>query len=137
MSVDLQQIQNILTSQLGSNPATDYVSSASANINNLTKKRVQDWLSKMSTTGMGRSGISAIGANEAYATGDQGLSDVAARGEQMDASYKQDIVSKLLNLGEYQDQKPGLGDYLGSLAGQIAGTGLGAGTASLAKKWLS
>lgn len=114
--MDLDQIQSLLMGELNNNqPYKDYVSSASANINNLTRKRVRDLLSKYSTTGLGRSGISGAALNGVYSTAGQNLSNVAAQGATMQAQNRQQILSQMLGLAEYQDSKPGFGSILGQL----------------------
>ncbi len=51
--MDYENIMNMLQGLYTKNPAQNYVASASANINNLTRKRSKDLLSRYSTTGMG------------------------------------------------------------------------------------
>src|ERR1035437_3045856 len=110
----------MLLQEYGNNqPANDYVSSATAGINNQTRKRVKDLLGKFSTTGMGRSGISGAAQNDIYSNAGQNISQVNAQGEQMTQQNHMQTLSQLLGLAEYQDQKPGFGDVLGAVGGKL------------------
>jgi hypothetical protein len=137
--MDLDQIQNMLMSEYNTNsPANDYVSSATAGINQQTRKRVQDLLGKFSSTGMGRSGISGAAENDIYSNAGQNISQVNAKGEEMTQNNHMQVLSQLLGLSEYQDSKPGFGDVLGAVGGKLLGgatgglgSALGGGLANL------
>ena len=109
-------------------PAQDYISTASANINNLTRKRARNLMSQYSTTGMGRSGIEGAALNDVYSNAGQNLSQVAAQGEQMRAQERMQALSKMLGLYEFnQSQQPNWGDVLGktlSAAAQVGSAAL-------------
>jgi len=138
--MDLDQIQNMLMSEYNNNsPANDYVSSATAGINNQTRKRVKDLLGKFSTTGMGRSGISGAAQNDIYSNAGQNISQVNAQGEEMTQRNHMQLLSQLLGLAEYQDSKPGFGDVLGAVGGKLLGSatgGVGAGAGNYLSKQL-
>ena len=138
--MDLDQIQNMMMSEYQNNqPANDYVSSATAGINNQTRKRVKDLLGKFSTTGMGRSGISGAAQNDIYSNAGQNISQVNAQGEEMTQRNHMQLLSQLLGLAEYQDSKPGFGDVLGAVGGKLLGSatgGVGAGAGNYLSKQL-
>ena len=124
--MDLDQIQNMLMSAYGNDqPEQDYVGTATASINNQTRKRVKDLLGKFSTTGMGRSGISGAAENDIYSNAGQQISQVGAQGEQMTQQNHMQILSQLLGLSEYQDSKSGFGDILGAVGGKLLGSATG------------
>ena len=138
--MDLDQIQNMLMQEYGNNTAAnDYVSSATAGINNQTRDRVKKLLSKFSTTNMGRSGISGAAQNDIYSNAGQQISQVNAQGEQMTQQNHMQTLSQLLGLSEYQDSKSGFGDILGAISGKLVGSatgGLGAGAGNYLSKQL-
>lgn len=124
--MDLDQIQNMLMSEYNNNsPANDYVSSATAGINNQTRKRVQDLLGKFSSTGMGRSGISGAAQSDIYSNAGQNISQVNATGEQMTQQNHMQVLSQLLGLSEYQDAKPNFLDAIAGIGGKLGGSALG------------
>jgi hypothetical protein len=124
--MDLNEIESMLMSAYGNDkPVQDYVSTATTGINNLTRKRVRDLLSKFSTTGMGRSGISGAAMNDIYSNAGESISEVGARGEEITANNRSRIIGQLLGLAEYQDQKTNVGDVLGFLGGTLGGSILG------------
>ena len=124
--MDLGNIEQMLLSEYGNNTAAnDYASSATAGINDLTRKRVKDLLGKFSTTGMGRSGISGAATNDVYSSAGQNISDVNARSEQMTQQNHMQVLSQLLGLSEYQDSKPNFLDVLAGVGGKVGGSALG------------
>jgi hypothetical protein len=124
--MDLDQIQNMLMSEYNTNsPANDYVSSATAGINQQTRKRVQDLLGKFSSTGMGRSGISGAAENDIYSNAGQNISQVNAKGEEMTQNNHMQVLSQLLGLGEYEDAKPNFLDTIAGIGGKLGGSALG------------
>jgi len=124
--MDLDQIQNMLMSEYNTNsPANDYVSSATAGINQQTRKRVQDLLGKFSSTGMGRSGISGAAENDIYSNAGQNISQVNAQGEEMTQNNHMQILSQLLGLEEYKDAKPNFLDTIAGIGGKLGGSALG------------
>ena len=131
--MDESTIQQMLMSAYNNDPSKDYVSTATGSINDQTRKRVRDLLSKFSTTGMGRSGISGAATNDIYSNAGQQISQVGAQGEQMQAQNQQNILGKLLGLYEYQDQKTSFGDVLGGMAGVFGGSLLGGAGGALGK----
>ena len=125
----LQEIEGLLRGQLDNPVGDQFVSSASANINNLTNKRVRDLMSRFSTTGLGRSGISGAALNQVYSTAGQNLSDVAAQGAQLDEQSRRAIINQLLGLEQLKFQREqqdfGFGDVLGAVGGGVLGSVLG------------
>jgi len=116
-------------------PVNNYVSTASAGINNQTNEAVKKLMAKFATTGMNRSGISGVALNDAYKTGGQELNNVAAQGEMMQQQQRTQAIQQLLGISQYEDQKPGIMDYLGSVLGQVGGMAAGAGTSDLMNKF--
>lgn len=107
-------------------PTNTLISSGTRNINNLTRKRVNDLLSRLSTTGLGRSGISGAALNDIYSSAGDSLANVSAQGAQLQANQRSDLINKLLGLYKYQDQSSfDLGDILGTGLGLVAGSALG------------
>ena len=104
---DLSMIQNFLGQQYA-NPSggKELVSSASTQINNLTRKRVRDLLSKFSTTGMGRSGISGAATNDIYSGAGENLASASAKGAELDQNTRMQALGEMGKIAEYQDSKP-------------------------------
>ena len=107
----------------------EFTSTATANINRLTNKRVRDLLSRFATTGLNRSGISGAALSDVYSTAGQNLSDVAARGAELDFQSRQAIINQLLGLEQLKFQREqadfDIGDILGAVGGGFAGSVLG------------
>jgi len=124
--MDAGQLQQMLQSQYdNSTPVNDYISSASAGINNQTNKRVRDLMSRFSNTGMSRSGISGASLNDIYSNAGGQLSNVASQGEMMNMQNRSQILNQMLGLYKYQDQKPTWGDVAGGVAGSLLGSATG------------
>jgi len=124
--MELSDIQNLIMSGLNDNTAEkDYASSATAGINNLTRKRIKDLLAKFSSTGMGRSGIGGASMNDIYSNAGEQISDVNARAEQMPQQNRNQAISQLLGLQQLQQEQPGWSDVLGAVGGGLAGSFLG------------
>ena len=125
--MDENQLYQMLMGEYNNpQPAQDYISTASANINNLTRKRARNLMSQYSTTGMGRSGIEGAALNDVYSNAGQNLSQVAAQGEQMRAQERQNALHSLLGLYEFNQQNnPSFGQILGGIGGTLAGSLLG------------
>jgi hypothetical protein len=138
--MDLDNIEQLMMNEYNNNnAANDYASSATAGINQQTRKRVKDLLGKFSSTGMGRSGISGAAESDIYSNSGQQISDVNARSEQMTQQNHMQVLSQLLGLSEYQDSKSGFGDVLGAVGGKLLGSatgGLGAGAGNYLSKQL-
>lgn len=113
--MDYGQIMNMLQGLYSQNPAQQYVSSASANINNLTRKRARDMLSRYAITGLGRSGVSGTALNDVYSSAGQELSDVAARGAEMDFNNKYNLINSMLQVQQLENQPSPWGLLLGQL----------------------
>lgn len=130
--MDLSNISSLYQSEYN-NPTAgkEFVSSASSQIQNLTKKRVRDLLSKFSTTGMSRSGISGVAQNDIYSNAGEQLSGVAAQGAQMDENTRMKALQGMEGIAQYEDQKPTFLDFLGSMAGQVGGMAGGMGLSKL------
>ena len=127
-----QLYQMLMGEYNNSQPAQDYVSSASANINNLTRQRARKLMSQYSTTGMGRSGLGGAALNDIYSTAGQNLSQVAAQGEQMQQQARQNALHGLLGLYEFNQQNnPSFGQVLGGIGGSLAGSLLGPAGAAI------
>jgi hypothetical protein len=117
------QIYDMLMNEYNnSQPYMNYVTSATASINNNTRKRVRDLLSRYSTTGMGRSGISGSALNDIYSNAGESISSVGANAATMEAQNRQAILGKLLGLYQYEDSKTGVGDVLGDIGGNLIGS---------------
>jgi hypothetical protein len=80
---------------------------------------------------MGRSGLGGVQANNAYASGNQQLSQVAAQGEQINQQNRSDMLNQLLGLYKFNQSQPSLGSTLLGIGSDIAGFGGGAGLAKL------
>jgi hypothetical protein len=138
--MDLSNIEQLLMQNYNDNSAAnDYASSATAGVNNQTRKRVKDLLGKFSSTGMGRSGISGAAQSDIYSNAGQNISDINTRSEQMTQQNHMQTLSQLLRLSEYQDTKSGFGDILGAISGKLVGSatgGFGAGAGNYLSKQL-
>jgi hypothetical protein len=124
--MDLDNIEQLMMNEYNNNnAANDYASSATAGINQQTRKRVKDLLGKFSSTGMGRSGISGAAESDIYSNSGQQISDVNARSEQMTQQNHMQVLSQLLGLGEYEDAKPNFLDTIAGIGGKLGGSALG------------
>jgi hypothetical protein len=133
--MDESQVYDLLMSEYNnSQPYQDYTSTATASINNQTRKRVRDLLSKFSTTGMGRSGISGAAMNDIYSNAGESISSVGANAATMEAQNRQAILGKLLGLYEYEDNKTNFGDVLGFVGGNLLGSATGGFGSKLGNK---
>lgn len=132
MPADLGLIQNWLGQQF-MNPqgGSQLTSNASTQINNQTRGAITNLLSKFSTTGMGRSGISGAATNGIYSGAGEQLTNASAQGAQLDQNTKMQSLGEMGQIAQYQDQKPGFMNFLGSLFGQAGGTATGFGLAKL------
>ena len=113
--MDYGSIMNMLQGLYANDPSQAYVGSATAAINNQTKKRVKDLQSKFSTTGMSRSGISGAAENDIYSNAGQNLSEVNAKGEEMNMNNKMNILGMMDKTQELDDQASPWGGLLGKL----------------------
>ena len=131
--MDYGSIMNMLQGLYANDPSQAYVGSATAAINNQTKKRVKDLQSKFSTTGMSRSGISGAAENDIYSNAGQNLSEVNAKGEEMNMNNKMNILGMMDKTQELDDQASPWGSILGKIlgAGAQVGAGLLTGGASI------
>lgn len=130
--MDADQLYQLIMGQMNNNQAgNDYTATASANINNATNKNVKGLQSKFATTGLGRSGIGGAAINDAYATGNEGLSQAAAQGEQINQQNRSDMLNKLLGLYQFDQSQPNLGNTLLGIGSNIAGFAGGKGLTKL------
>ena len=100
----------------------DIISSASKNINDLTRKRISDLLSQLATSGLSRSGIGGVAVNDILSNANDALTNASVQGNLADRNYKLQILSKLLGFQAQQDSNPGFFDFLGGLVGNAGGT---------------
>ena len=126
--MELSSINSLIQSLYNQNPSKNFVNNATAGINNLTGKRVQDMLSQYSTTGLGRSGIQGAALNDIYATAGDNISNIQAQGAQMDYNNKAELIRQMLQSYQIDQQPSGWGEILG----QVISGGAQIGAAALA-----
>ncbi len=116
------QLNSLLMGELNNNQP--FQAGAQA-ITDQTNTRVQDFLSRLATTGLGRTGIGGAGLNQIYSNSGKQFGNLAASS----AQNRTNIISQLLGLHKFDKQfeqnKLGFGDVFGSILGLGAGSILG------------
>jgi len=126
MAMSADDLYSLIMGQMNNNqPGNDYTATASANINNATNANVRNQQANLAASGMGRSGLGGVQANNAYASGNQQLSQVAAQGEQMNQQNRSDMLNQLLGLYKSQQSQPSLTSTLLGVGGTVAGSFFG------------
>lgn len=101
---------------------------ASGAINDVTQKRVQDLLSRYSTSGLSRSGIQGAALNNVYANTDKALGSAAVQSKESMANRRARIIAMLLQNQQYEDSQP---SAFGQIAGSLISGGAQVGSAAL------
>ena len=127
MALSNNYLEGLLKGQL--NNSTEF-QAATRGIGNLTSQRVQDALSRLSTSGLGRTGISGSLLNNIYAKAGDSYANAASK----ESSRRTQIIHQLLGLQKQEDSQFGIGDVFGSILGLGLGSVLGPLGAGVGKK---
>ena len=101
--------------------AGDITSIASKGINDQTRTRVDDLLSRLATSGRDITGISGAALNNVYSNAGKQLTNASVQGANADRNMRLNILSQLLGLQINEDNQPGFLDSLGGIVGSLAG----------------
>ena len=121
------QLNSLLMGELNNNQP--FQAGAQA-ITDQTNTRVQDFLSRLATTGLGRTGIGGAGLNQIYSNSGKQFGNLAASS----AQNRTNIISQLLGLHKFEQNKLGFGDVFGSILGLGVGSILGPAGGVVGKK---
>lgn len=104
------------------------LSVASTQISNLTRKRVRDLLSRFSTTGLSRTGITGAALSDVYAGANVALGSAAVKADELKSRRRMEMIQLLLGQQRFEDSQPSI---WGNILGQLISGGAQVGSAAI------